>query len=451
MNSRSLALHVTSLFVLLASPLAAQEKSASLDKALAKKISALGEHWWKARPPTRFVEWDATARAAIESEARAIGPIPEGSMHAIVELLWASAKKLGPRGKVEKDKLTIPTPYGDAWCYVTPGGKNPALIVGLHGGGEDAGSADEPRSTWVKKGALGMYPQGIRLVHDTWNTVHGERFVLTLIEIAKVQYDVDPDRVYVMGFSMGGSGSWFFAGRHPDLFAGAAPFSGVLMAAPKSQLMSKDDVQAVQHGLVPNVRNLALYYTIGLADDHTMPGTYLFVADMLAKLRASDPLGYAKIHFETIPDLGHAFPPGEPAGALKSLANEKRDTFPEAVVWEYARDLSPEPGPKDPVKRLEQHSLYWLGCKNPEDRQSIRAQHTHNEFTLETRGTASGTKGITLYLNAAMIDPAADVVVRTKERELYHGKPAPDVWTILETLDDKLDRSMVFDRRVELE
>ena len=66
---------------------------------------------------------------------------------------------------------------------------------------------------------MGMYPQGIRLVHDTWNTVHGERFTLTLIEIAKAQYEVDPDRVYSMGFSMGGTGSWFLAGRHPDLLA----------------------------------------------------------------------------------------------------------------------------------------------------------------------------------------------------------------------------------------
>jgi hypothetical protein len=33
---------------------------------------------------------------------------------------------------------------------------------------------------------------------------------------------------------------------------------------------------------------------------------------------------------------------------------------------------------------------------------------------------------------------------------VWHGKPEPDAWTVLETLDDKLDRSLVFDRRIEL-
>lgn len=434
----------------LAAPAGAQKQAALIEKGLARKITALAEAWWKARPPTRFVEWDAKARADLEKQARELGKIPEGSLAEVVDLLWAPSKKLGPQGDVGKGKLTIKTPYGEAWCYVTPGGKHPALIVGLHGGGEDEGSADEPRSTWVRKGAVGIYPQAIKLVHDTWNTVHGERFVLSLIEIAKVQYDVDPDHVYVMGFSMGGSGSWFFAGRHPDLFAGAAPFSGVLMASPKSQLAKKEEVRSIQHGLVPNVRNLAMYYTIGLDDQNTMPGTYLYVADVLEALHKADPGGYGKIHFETFPHLAHAFPPGEPGGALKYLFEQERDTFPAELVWEYARELSPEPEPHELVKRLDQRCFYWLGCKEPQDQQSIRAKRTKNEFLLECKNTLSGTKGLTVFLNASMIDPSAEIVVRTKDKELYRGKPQPDLWTVLETLDERVDRSMVFDRRIEL-
>ncbi len=49
-----------------------------------------------------------------------------------------------------------------------------------------------------------------------------------------------------------------------------------------------------------------------------------------------------------------------------------------------------------------------------------------------------------------MIERGADVVVKSGAEELYRGQPQPDVWTVLETLDDKLDRSMVFDRRIEL-
>ena len=37
---------------------------------------------------------------------------------------------------------------------------------------------------------------------------------------------IDPDRVYLTGLSMGGHGCWSLAARHPELFAGVAPFCG---------------------------------------------------------------------------------------------------------------------------------------------------------------------------------------------------------------------------------
>ncbi len=427
-----------------------QKKPAGLDHKLTKDFTALSQDWWKARPPTRFVEWDRKVRTELEARAKALGPIPEGALPAVVELLWTSAKKFSPKPAIENGKLTIETPYGPAWAYVVTAKKHPPLMIGLHGGGEDAGSADESRGTWERPNCVGIYPQGIRLVHDTWNTVHGERFVLSLIEIAKLHLDVDPEHVVVGGLSMGGTGSWFWAGRHADLLSGSAPFSGVLMGDPKSQLEFKAEVRAVQHGLVPNVRNLAMAYTIGLDDKNTMPGTYLFVADRLAEFAKSDPGGYAKIHFEAIPNLAHNFPPGEPAKALDYLFAEKRDNFPSRVVWEYVTSPSPEAEPSDHVGRLAVNCFYWLGCKEPRDRQTIIATRNGNEIEVEARDTAHGTAGITLFLNASMIDPTAEVIVKSSGKEIYRGKPVPDAWTVLETLDARLDRVMVFDRRIEL-
>ena len=430
-------------------PLAhARQKPAALDRALQRDLATLAEEWWKARPPSRFVDWNPEVRAGLEARARALGPIPEGALGQVLELLWASARKHSAKPDAKKGKLTLATPYGEAWCYLNSATKNPPLLIGLHGGGAGEGSADEARSNWARKGCCGIYPQGIELVDDTWNTVHGERFVLSLIELAKLHFEVDPEHVYVAGFSMGGSGSWFFAGRHADLFAGAAPFSGVVMAAPKSQLATKEEVHAIQHGLVPNVRNLAMAYTIGLADQNCMPGTYLYVADRLSELAHADPGGYAKIHFQSIPNLAHAFPPGEPKTALDYLLAEKRDTLPAKVVWEYAADPSPQPVATDKVTRIAKPCFYWLGCKQPADRQTIKATRKGNEIVLDVKGT--GTSGLTLFLNSSMIDPAQDVVVELGEKELYRGQPKPDAWTVLETLDARMDRAMVFDRRIEL-
>jgi len=426
----------------------AHAQKATPDRSLQKGLTALAEEWWKARPPSRFSDWDPGVRAGLEARARALGPIPEGALAQFTELLWASAKKHSAKPDVKKGKLTLATPYGEAWCYVSSATKSPPLIVGLHGGGAGAGSADEARSNWERKGCYGIYPQGIELVDDTWNTVHGERFVLSLIELAKLHFEVDPEHVYVGGMSMGGTGSWFFAGRHTDLFAGAAPFSGVVMASPRSQLATKEEVRAIQHGLVPNVRSLAMAYTIGLEDKNTMPGTYLYVAARLSELAKADPGGYAKIRFKTIPGLAHAFPPGEPKTALDYLFSEKRDTCPEKVVWEYTSDPSPQPGTSDKVTRIANPFFYWLGCAQPADKQMIRATREGNEITLEVQGR--GTSGVTIFLNSGMIDPAKDVVVKLGDKELYRGQPKPDAWTVLETLDARLDRAMVFDRRIEL-
>jgi len=421
-----------------------------IDAAMKGRIAKLADAWWKARPRTRFEEWDPSKRAALEEEACAIGAIPEGKLEEVVETLWKPVAKFGPRGEGRGGKATIQTPYGEAWFYVQGGGKDKGLVIGLHGGGEGAGSADEPKGKWKLPDCIGMYPQGIRLLHDTWNTVHGENFVLTLIEIAKAQYQIDPDRVFVAGFSMGGTGSWFLAGRHPDLFAGAMPYSGVLMAEPMSQVPRKEDVVRVQHGLVPNVRNLAMWYTIGLADPQCQPGTYLFVADRLDELRNADPGGYEEIHFTATPGIGHAFPPGEPEAGFRFMKDRVRDTFPKTLVWEYAAAPFPLPDEEDKTSRCRKRIFYWLGCDDAADFQLVRAELQDNTITVRAERRAAGIRGITIFLNDRMIDPSSDVVVVSEGSEVWRGRPKPDLWTVLETLDDKVDRKMVFDRRITL-
>jgi pimeloyl-ACP methyl ester carboxylesterase len=54
----------------------------------------------------------------------------------------------------------------------------------------------------------------------------GDRDVLKCIELAKQKFNVDDDRVYLTGISMGGYGTWNVATRHPELFAAIAPIYG---------------------------------------------------------------------------------------------------------------------------------------------------------------------------------------------------------------------------------
>ena len=53
----------------------------------------------------------------------------------------------------------------------------------------------------------------------------GEHDVLAVIEDVRKRYRTDPDRLYITGQSMGGTGAIYLTFRHPGLFAAAAPLA----------------------------------------------------------------------------------------------------------------------------------------------------------------------------------------------------------------------------------
>ncbi|WP_454832799.1 prolyl oligopeptidase family serine peptidase [Pseudoxanthomonas wuyuanensis] len=54
----------------------------------------------------------------------------------------------------------------------------------------------------------------------------GEKDVLRCLSEARLRLAVDPERIYLTGESMGGSGTWLIGSRHPSLFAAIAPVFG---------------------------------------------------------------------------------------------------------------------------------------------------------------------------------------------------------------------------------
>lgn len=414
-----------------------------------KAITDLGMRWFAARPKTKFEKWDRPTRLKLLEEAKTLGEIPEGSIDDVVALLWKGARKHALKPK----KFEIPTPYTNRawWIQSGSGGPKKGLVIGLHGGGVGAGSASEAAGKWKLPGCMSMYPQGIRLIHDTWNSVHGERFLLTLIELAKTRHGIDPDKVYVMGFSMGGSGSWFMAGRHPDLLGGAIPAHGVLMAE-KVKAKSVKEIGRFQHGFVPNARNLAVYFYTGEKDVNCEPWTFQHGWNVIDALRKKDPDGYKHVRFALHPGIAHSFPPGEPSKGFKYIKEFTRETFPDTLYWEYAEDFWPYTDNEDKVDRLWKPWFYWLYCHYPRDRMTVRAsiRKTEDANLITVDPTLLAASDFTVYLNPAMIDVNRDVVVQSGGKELWRGRPKPNLATVLESLDARVDRKMVFDRRIPL-
>ena len=109
-----------------------------------------------------------------------------------------------------------------------------ALFICLHGGGHGAASMNDSQwkdiipfeSNGFKSGTIAVAPRGI---NNEWN-LHfvDESFpsLTRLIENYIIFRSVDPNRVYLMGFSAGGDGTYQLSQRLPHLLAACSPQGG---------------------------------------------------------------------------------------------------------------------------------------------------------------------------------------------------------------------------------
>ena len=113
-------------------------------------------------------------------------------------------------------------------------GKLP-LIIQLHGAGERGDGSDlslvdvHGFSNVIKDGeydCLFIMPQCPKNSFWAARVESLARF----IEQLKAEYEIDEDRVYLTGLSMGGYGTWYTAMAYPETFAAIAPVCGGGMA-----------------------------------------------------------------------------------------------------------------------------------------------------------------------------------------------------------------------------
>ena len=126
--------------------------------------------------------------------------------------------------------------------YFAPGGPQAAsakrpLVLFLHG--EEARGRDnlaqltssEGATIWVERDHLAKNPTYVLAPQAPpgadWGRDPVYRDTVALLKQFLAGHpDVDPDRLYVVGFSMGGTGAWTMLLRNPGLFAAAIPISG---------------------------------------------------------------------------------------------------------------------------------------------------------------------------------------------------------------------------------
>ena len=63
------------------------------------------------------------------------------------------------------------------------------------------------------------------VVGGDWTSPKNEKAAVWLVQSAMQTWNIDPSRVVVMGYSMGGEGAWFLGSRHQDVFTAAVPIA----------------------------------------------------------------------------------------------------------------------------------------------------------------------------------------------------------------------------------
>ncbi|MFO0914692.1 MAG: prolyl oligopeptidase family serine peptidase [Pirellulales bacterium] len=155
---------------------------------------------------------------------------------------WAWGAEIEPGKQVEAELRTadggsisylvyVPNNYKPASDQSAGDTKWPLLFF-LHGRGESNG----PLSLVAKWGPPEMVARGVSLKYivvspqcprsDNWSSDKQQGLLVQLLDHIQSTLQVDPQRVYLAGLSMGGYGSWKLAAAHPDRFAAVVPICG---------------------------------------------------------------------------------------------------------------------------------------------------------------------------------------------------------------------------------
>lgn len=294
------------------------------------------------------------------------------------------------------------------------------LWISMHGGGGAPAKVNDQQ--WDNQKRLYQPSEGVyvapRAPSNEWNLWHQapvDRLFERLIEDLVMCERVDPDRVYLMGYSAGGDGVYQLAPRMADRFAAAS-------------MMAGHPNDARPEGL----RNLPFAIHVGGEDgafDRNKVAAQWGV--MLDALAQSDPGAYVH-QVEVHAGKGH-WMDREDASAVPWMAKYTRNARPLKVVWVQDDVTHPR--------------FYWLAVDEPKQGQRIVVTRQGQEITIVE---APPSVAVRILLDDTMLDLDQDVRVTQDGKELFAGRVPRSKAVIERTLQDRFDPKAAFTAEVKI-
>lgn len=341
------------------------------------------------------------------------------------------------------------------------------LYIALHGGGSAPSSVNDSQWESMKWYYLNSVKNGIYLaprgMTDTWN-LHSVSEAYPsydrLIENMILFENVDPNKVYLLGYSAGGDGVYQVVPRMADRFAAAN--------------MSAGHPNGID---LTNVYHVPFLIQVGELDRsydrHTVSVSY---GEKLADLQTATGNGYVHdtyVHWEK----GHSYVQDHSGEASKSdiIANPsewknnvskkikttkntdaihwmsqfERNPIPSTLIWDYktkekSRTGLSQNGAQLFSKTTRPNTFYWIACfeEIPTIKVPIKAAYdkAKNQVNIDNMGDQ-----LTIFLNENMIDFRQKLNIHISEKNTTEQiEIKPSLRIMIETLQARGDYNYIF-------
>jgi hypothetical protein len=344
------------------------------------------------------------------------------------DLLWQRhARLIAKEREAEIRKGMLQVGNRSMPIFLTTYGKEPqdgwSLWISMHGGGNAPPFVNDQQ--WENQKRLYRLDEGIyvapRAPTDTWNLWH-EGHIDTLfdrlIEDLIVLKHVDPNRVYIMGYSAGGDGVYQLAPRMADRWAAAAMMAG-----------HPNDASWL------GLRNVGFAIQVGALDGgfsrNQVARKWI---EKLDELQKADPKGY--VHFGKIHEGKSHWMDRQDAQVLPWMAAIKRNPVPDRVVWRQGSTTHDR--------------LYWLALpKNVAALAGAEVTADRDGQTITIK-SADKIERLLIRLDDRMVDLDRPVRIVYQGRALFEGCVPRTIAALMHTLDHRGDPQLMFDAEVEV-